>query len=56
MDGSRMEFAYDVFGMRQGKVLGYITYFSAGEPSIADESGLAEALAAKLREGDTALS
>lgn len=56
VQGQPMQFAYDVSVVRQGKVLGYLSYYTQGEPSAAEETSLAQALATKLRGGNAQLS
>lgn len=56
VQGQPMQFTYDVSVLRHGKVLGYLSYYSRGEPSAEEKATLAQALATKLLAGDAQLS
>lgn len=56
VQGRPMQFVTDVSVLRQGKMLGYFSYFSQGEPPAEEKASLAQALATKLWAGDAQVS
>jgi hypothetical protein len=48
--GQPLKFTFDVFFVRQGNVVGYLSYYAQGDPPIGEEGQLAEALMSKLQD------
>jgi hypothetical protein len=54
--GQPMQFVLDAFVVRYGKVLGYVSYYTQGEPDGTEEATLTQMEAAKLNGGALTLS
>jgi hypothetical protein len=48
LQGQRMRFVLDAFLMREGAVLGYVSYYLRGDPDVTEEAQLTQGLATKL--------
>ncbi len=56
VQGQPMQFVLDAFVVRYGKVLGYVSYYTQGEPVSQEEDRFVARMAARLRIGDSATS